>query len=66
MAAGDSSLSAYHPRTEHLSIGRLRQGVCRVRLQTAAGDAGIWLGCGDTAVGYAYLATNPAAQLYQR
>ena len=91
MAAGDSSLSAYHPRTGYLSIGRLRQslgrkrqlqaqksphwagkgrsnfecvhyrvggrlrigrlrqGMCRVRLQTAACDVGIWLGCGDTA-----------------
>jgi hypothetical protein len=31
-----------------LGIGRLRQGMCRVRLQTAACDVGIWSGCGDT------------------
>jgi len=49
VAAGDSSLSAYHPRSRHLSIGRLRQGMCRVRRQTAACDVGMWSVRGDTA-----------------
>jgi len=47
-----------------LRIGRLRQGMCRVRRQTAACDVGIWSGCGDT-VGALWLPLQPILPICQ-